>query len=670
MPAAAPPDSARPVPAQLMVWAGVLACVLGLVVHRLWEALPATRFAESLVLALLAAAIARPLARRTGSWATALAGVWSLALVAMSGLLPSLATLVLAAGALALGTLLAPRERPVLALLLGLALLGGISGWLLPLPVHRAWTYAPLLVALVAWRRRALRETLAGAVAQWRAAVAASPVAAGWTVLAVGLASSAAWLPTLQYDDLAYHLALPWQLLLHGRYALDPTQQVWALAPWLGDVVQAIPQVISGAEARGPVNALWLAALAAGSWRFAAVLGAAPAFRWAAVATVAMLPLLAALLGGMQTELPAAAVAVALAVLVFDDREWSVPTVTAVAVLSGALLGLKLIHPAALAGVAVLAAGRAWRPVRAAPRALVAAPVLLLVVGGSSYLYATVIAGNPVLPLFNAVFQSPAFAPENFRDARWPRDAGLALPWDLTFNTARYLEGWSGGAGFVLVALAGAFALAFTRPALRAPAACAAIAIAVPLLAMPYARYTFVGLVLLVPVALRAVESALPRRAAFALVVGLCLLDLAFAANSGWVLRTGGVRRAVLALGADAPLLARYGPERLVYARLRVSDPDGRVADLSGATHAELAGRGRSFSWYAPRLHADARAADADASGGAWAHLLCREGVRHAVLRPEGLPAARRAGLVRLGAYRVLTVGDVEWWAVPARKPR
>lgn len=36
-------------------------------------------------------------------------------------------------------------------------------------------------------------------------------------------------------------------------YRPDPRVQVWALAPWATDVLQAVPQVMSGQEARGPV---------------------------------------------------------------------------------------------------------------------------------------------------------------------------------------------------------------------------------------------------------------------------------------------------------------------------------------------------------------------------------------------------------------------------------
>ena len=70
----------------------------------------------------------------------------------------------------------------------------------------------------------------------------------------------------MQYDDVVYHLGLPWQLQQTARYALDPTLQVWALAPWAGDVLHGVVQVLAGVEARGALNGLWLAMAAGAPW--------------------------------------------------------------------------------------------------------------------------------------------------------------------------------------------------------------------------------------------------------------------------------------------------------------------------------------------------------------------------------------------------------------------
>src|SRR5690606_13019623 len=269
--------------------------------------------------------------------------VFVLVAVAMAGILPTLAVVLLAAAALAAGSAVAgTAAHPAIGWLAGMALLATVVGWTLPLPVHGRWTYLAALLLVVALRWRSLAQSLAHARDGWRAAVAASPRAAAWTVLALGLASAGSWPPTMQFDDLAYHLGLPWQLMLHGRYALDVSNQAWSLAPWAGDVLHAIPQLIAQAEARGPLNLAWLAAAAVALWRLGTLLGLVPALRWASIALYASLPLTAGLLGSMQTETPAVAVTLGLAVVVLDER---LPRRLLLgALLYGLLFALKPMH--------------------------------------------------------------------------------------------------------------------------------------------------------------------------------------------------------------------------------------------------------------------------------------------------------------------------------------
>lgn len=667
VPAAPAPVPARDRIARLSILAGLVACAGGFVAHRLWLQMPLARAAELVGIAALVALPAWALVRWRGmQWATALALAWALAAVVHVGPVATLAAVALAMAALALGTLFFDETAPASAFVVGAGLLAGVLGWLLPWPVHHAYVYLPVAVALVAWRAAPVRMQLGSLAKAWRHAVDGDPVAAALAVVALGIASTGTWLPTLQHDDLAYHLGLPWQLQLHGRYALDPTHQVWALAPWIGDVLQAFAQVVGGREARGAVNALWLVAVATLLWRVAGQVGLGARGRWLVLALLATLPLLPALLAGMQTELPATAATLVLATLALDPAPPTRRGLLAVGVLVGMLAGLKLIHPVAALGLIAVAA---WRHRRVAMRYQGLALALAAFVGGSSYAYAWLVAGNPVLPLLNGVFRSPYFPPANFADARWQGD-GVATPWHLTFDTSRYLEGWDGGFGFIVIALAGALLIALRPRQTRLLAACALIALIAPLAATPYARYAFVGLVLVLPVAVHAVHEAFDRRAAVCIVLGVAALNFLFMPNANWLLHTGGAKRALVAGGRDEPLLRRYAPERLVYARIRATRPDAVVLDLDGATHAELAGSGRTATWYAPRLHAATALADLDASGRAWSDLLAAEGITDIVIRRAGLAAPRAAGLAHSGAYRVLTLDDVEWWRLPPRVAR
>src|SRR5690606_19299387 len=163
-----------------LVLGGGGALVAGALIDRTWEALPhPQRLAETVVLAVLAVLAALAL-RAWRGWPAAS----GLALVAIAGV--------------------AVFDGPL-----------------------------PLLAALLL----ALGAAGPGALAAWEAARGAAPRAAFLATLVLFLASTGTWVPTMQYDDIAYHLGLPHQLQATGAYALDPTHHVWALAPWAGDVL-------------------------------------------------------------------------------------------------------------------------------------------------------------------------------------------------------------------------------------------------------------------------------------------------------------------------------------------------------------------------------------------------------------------------------------------------
>ena len=667
---------AQPLPATArwriaLLWAGTPLCAFGIFHYRMWEQWHSGRFGELLVLSLLAWGLAWPLRKfARWSWATALALPWCLALVLFAGVVPVAATLVLAIAALALGGLLEARASPALQIACGLVLLGAVLGWLLPLPVHFRWCYLGLGLLLAGLRREQLLECARSLREGWTQSVAAAPRMASFAVLALGLASTGAWLPTLQVDDLGYHLRLPWELLEQGRYAMDPETHIWALAPWLGDVLQAFPQVIAGEEARGPVNALWMLLTASGVWQLGKALGGDARASWAAVALYASLPLTASLAGSMQTETPTAALLAWLFVLIVQAPRARRRGLACGAVLVGGLLALKL---AAAAAAIVLLPWAVWRhrnSLRLLP-VLVAAAVSLTL-GASSYAYAWIIAGNPFLPLFNGYFHSPYFQAADFDDARWHAGFNALLPWHLTFDTGRYLEAFAGGGGFVLVALAGGWLLALVQRRTSLIAVMMAASIALPLIPMQYLRYAFPACVLLLPLLATTAFRADPRHAAW-LLGGVCLLNFAFQANAHWMLRTGAVKETILALGDDDASFRHYAPERLLLAELRASSTStGNVLamDPDTAWVAEMGTRARTTSRYDPSLAAAAAAADLDASGGAWQSLLQHESITEVLLREKALTEAQRNGLRRANATLRAEQADAQWWSIDSRKAR
>ncbi len=649
----------------VLPWLGAALLASGLMLHPVLQRWHGGRFAELVLVGGVLLGLSRIVSRlRRFSTASVLALLWVAALPFFCGPLPVLATVLLLLASAALGGIVFPRRAFALQALLGALLLGAGLGWMVMLPIHHQIPYLLLCSALVGWRHAALRVALHRTVRNWREAVAGAPRMAAFAVLLLGLASTACWIPTLQYDDLAYHLRLPWQLQEQSFYSADPRNQIWAFAPWLSDVLHAVPQVMSGTESRGPVAAAWLLALASGGWHLAACLGAAPRERWLGVALVASLPLTAGLATGMQTEPLTAAVLVWMAAVVAGPRDGSLRFWLLLAVLAGGMAAAKLIA-LPMAAVPLL-----WALIRHPwPSPLRIGLVLAagLAVGGASYVLAGWQTGNPVLPLYNAVFRSPWFAEENFLDARYQLGFGLDLPWRLTFDAPRYFEAHEGAAGFVLIGLAGVWLLALLQPRTRTAAVVATATLLVPLLPVQYLRYAYPGLALLC-VVLAATVTGQSRRVT-GLVVAICVLNIAFLPNGNWMLRSGALKETLIAGGDDTPLMTHYAPERVLADAIRAShEDDGTVLllDAKDAFFAEFGSRGRTISWYAPTLSAAAADADQDPSGRRWAQLLRREQVHHVILRETTQSSAAEQGLAVLGAVPRQTVGDRQWWTVPA----
>jgi hypothetical protein len=648
-----------------LIWCGPALLAAGLFSTGILQTLPHAHGAELIAIAATAGAVSALLRRfATLGWADGFALIFLLAWIAFVGPLPVLATLLLALASLSAGLMLAGRQfGPAATAIAGAALLAAVIGWLLPIPLHTRATYLALLLGLCALARKRLTETLCGLRFDWRTAVAADPESAAFAMLCVGLASVGCWIPTVQFDDLAYHLGLPSQLAALGYYRMDVHSQIWALAPWAGDVVQAIAQVMAGREARGAVDGAWLAAIAALSWQLAAAIGLSVRARWMCTALAASQPLLAALLGGMQAELPATAAVLALALIVARaGMDAEIPCAIACALLAGLLIGLKTGFVALIAPLLLIVLWK--RRHKLSARAGATALALFVLVAGSSYVYAGLLTGNPLFPLLNQWFQSPLLPATNLQDPRWSVPIGWDFPWRLTFYSREFGEGWNGLAGFTLLALLGALPAALLLRRLRWLAVAALLSGAAALATVHYFRYAFPALVLLIPCLAGAAFAVVPERAASRLLVGIVGLNLLFQGASFWTLHSGAVTREVGALSTE-PVLRRFAPERLLIAAARQRQSDGNVL-LCGAGEpfaAELAGHGFTVTHYDPELEALARAADDDPSGVQWHALFAHTNARFAITDHKAGAALRYA---LREAHPLLDIGTAQLWELPS----
>lgn len=589
--------------------------------------------------------------------------------VLMVGIAPALATLLVALAAIALGSRLVPggvASRLWVCLVVGLGLLTAICGWLLPYGVHRMPVYVLACLLLIGWRWAAVLELLREQRAAWRAARGQAawerPVAIG----VIAYCATSAWLPTAQFDDLVYHLGLPWQLATLGHYRFDVQSQVWSVAPWAADVAQALVQVIARSEGRGALNSLWLLACLHLLWGIGAGLGLAPRWRWLALALFASQPMAHGLLQSMQTELPMATVVLAAALLVLDsvDAPSARSRLRAFAVLAGFALALKL---SAVPFVTVLGAWYLLRARGVAARALPVAALLFFVVGGSSYVYAAVLTGDPLLPLFNDIFRSPYFPIERFFDSRYGGLLSWRAPYDLVIHGGRFFEGGDGVVGFQWLALLPVLLLGCAFRASRGLVAVALICAVVLFTQMQYSRYLFPALAL-ASMALLAVPALAGAGLGARLAVAvLAVLNVAALNSAIWNVRRSGVDLAWRSgFEIERAYLREMVPERLLIRHVRERYGDtASVLFLEAAAPyaAELAGHGLGDTWYDPSSYSRAFHAQQDESGAAYRELFDTLGATHVIVHPDQLSPALRAALAQ-AARLELNIGNADLYRI------
>ena len=115
-----------------------------------------------------------------------------------------------------------------------------------------------------------IRHRLAKLHRDWKRLQGESPA---WLVMAVATAFIAGlglWLPSMNYDDNAAHLILPYQLLEDGYYHLDVSTQAWAV-PIGRTTLNGIAALLAGPRGSSSSQFPWLLIGLNGAWRRARV---------------------------------------------------------------------------------------------------------------------------------------------------------------------------------------------------------------------------------------------------------------------------------------------------------------------------------------------------------------------------------------------------------------
>jgi len=618
----------------LLLFAGMLLLAVGLVLHPFEALALKPRWIDLLQCIVALALVSELLTRllRLPRAATVLMAGIGLLAVGHGGLGGLLASVLVLLSGLAAGTLLARSETtdPWLLAIAGLGLVAAVLGWLLPFPLH---FQVPWLLALsvLCWRQRQpLAAALSSLATSLRGEYERSPRMAWVAAVLLVLASLPAWPPIRMSDDLSYHLVTGWSLLEFGHARLDVGNQVWSLAPWATDALHGLVMVLARAEVTGPLNVFWLFAATWLSRCVGLQLGLAPRMAWLSALLYASLPISIALTGSMQAEAATPAMFAALVLLVLRSQAPDPATLRLLAVIAGLMMATKASN------ALLLLPFLAWLPLRyrgLPPLRMLWWPALLgLFAGGSSYAYAWALTGNPLLPLFNGVFQSPWFAPDNFVDGQWKGSLGLDLPWRLVFFTGEYYEARAGAAGLALLVLVGGVLTGLADRRLRPVIAVCLFALLMVFWQMAYLRYVHPLMPVLVPALVAALSTATVSRWREGLVAALVVAQLALSPTANWMM-FAGAEQIYLRKGSEA-MLSRFAPERLLAQRFREIAQDGDILLFVSPTHSalgELPGRATQSSWHSPRLGL-LRPRDAG-DGDAWSGFMLAAGASHAVVR-------------------------------------
>jgi hypothetical protein len=502
------------------------------------------------------------------------------------------------------------------AVLLGAAIWLAIWGGML----HFAVNYRALYIVLcllpclvLASKASSIRSNLHArvhAAQNWMRSIPLWAWVAGLAV--VGWVLRWASFPTMSYDDHALHLRLWTELLTQQRCSFDVHAQIWSVAPFAADLLYAGLSLMAGDDARGAVNlglAILLFCLMARIFQNCKL---PERTSWLLIVLMASTPMLGNQLLTLQTELLLAVLALAGVRLVLDaEGGWHGQSVLGVLACAALCAAIKL--PGAVLGATLLAALmlRWWglHAIPVHPRYRLRWPALFILfplgfVALHSYVLAWMVTGNPVFPLYNAIFLSPYYWPVNFSDAHWSQGFSLWSYVRAFFHTSEFFEGGDGTAGWQYLIMLPVAMLALLRSGVPNGLRITLVPVLGFGLAMfsaiQYWRYLFPVMPLagIILAALFVGKIRVVQRVALVLALVCIALNLFYFPKVVWVM--GAPAGLAFTPKGEDDLIGQYAPQVMLTNRINRLAPGSRVLYPARApSGATLHGSPLYVNWYA-----------------------------------------------------------------------
>lgn len=352
---------------------------------------------------------------------------------------------------------------------IGAAVYALIFNALLSVPVHYQFVYfvvfaLPIIAVLLSGYFTSLLLPAFQGCIQWFKVEVGCTGSKSFFIFIITFTYVAAYIlfPNINPDENAVHLAVWTQFKFKAFFTIDPSVQIWSAAPNTLAVIHGVLSVLSNGDAKGALNFSLLVFLLGGLFKLFKLLDLQSSEALALSTLFLTTPLVIFSLTGLQTDLFLALLMCVASVMLIDlQQDYRLTTAIALIFLGSLALSAKL--PAVtLAGFVLLAV--VYLSIRKKVHrdwgvgdylrlfcCLITAAALAFWPYWRSY----VVTGNPVFPLYNAIFQSEFFDYVNFKDMRWYTGPSLMSYYGLFFESKSHLEAMNnfvGGFQYFLLA--------------------------------------------------------------------------------------------------------------------------------------------------------------------------------------------------------------------------
>lgn len=262
----------------------------------------------------------------------------------------------------------------------------------------------------------------------------------------VGYIGTYVFLPAVMSDDNNYHLGMWTQLTYHHQYLFDVKSLIWAVSPFAVDLLHSIVSLVSGSNARASLNLMFYLLLMMGLWSLTKKFPVNNSGRLLVLAMFASTPMLANLLQSLQTDLFLALLSVGGGLVLLDKERSSLYRLISIVLLGCLFCATKLPALVLAGGFFIALLVSIYRAHQSLPKVHYSISGVGLLLGAGafvalhSYLAAFLVTKNPFFPLYNAIFKSPFFREENFKDGLYSKGASLESYWGLFFDSQSYFE--------------------------------------------------------------------------------------------------------------------------------------------------------------------------------------------------------------------------------------